>query len=124
MQQKKNNGLMHPIIGLPLWPLECKGPISRIGHGIKHTFGHVASFRSKSPQPYAWVFFHGMNAKERGAYTYEQGVSRQYNNLTVCHRIRSQSGARHPLPQWSNRHYHLTHLSQYGPSTAKKPSIL
>ncbi len=30
---EKNNGPIHPIIGLPLMPLECEGPISCIGHG-------------------------------------------------------------------------------------------
>ncbi len=35
---EKNNGTMHPIIGLPLWPLKCGGPILRIGHDIKYTF--------------------------------------------------------------------------------------
>jgi hypothetical protein len=34
---KKNNGLMHPVIGLPLGQLGHKSPISRIGHDIKHS---------------------------------------------------------------------------------------
>ncbi len=38
---EKNNGMMHPIIGLHLWQLEHKGPILLIGHDFKHTFGCV-----------------------------------------------------------------------------------
>ncbi len=120
----RNNGPMHPVIGLPLWPLEHKGPISRIRHGIKHTFGCVVSLRSKSTQPCMWAFFHGIDTKEQGAYLYERGVSRQYNNLTVSRCICSQNKARCSLPQLPNRHYLLTHLGQNGPSTAKKPSTL
>jgi hypothetical protein len=104
---------MHPMIGLPLWPLECKGPISHIEQGIKHTFGRTISLRSKSLQPCVWAFFHGMDAKEWGAYLYERGASRQYNNLMVRCCIRSQSRAQRLLPQLSNRHYLLTHLSRY-----------
>ncbi len=121
---EKNQGPMHPIIGLPLWPLECKCPISRIGHGIKHTFRRVVYLRSKSMQPCIWGFFYGMDAKEWGAYLYEWGVSHQYNNLAVCCCIRSQSRAWSPLPQLSNGHYLSTHLGQNGPSTVKNPSTL
>jgi hypothetical protein len=56
---EKNIGLMHPIIELPLWPLKCKSPISRIGHGIKHTFGCVVSLRSKSTHCACGHFFMG-----------------------------------------------------------------
>jgi hypothetical protein len=48
--------------------------------------------------------FHGMDAKELGAYWYEWGVSRQYNNLMVRHYIQSQSRAQRPLSQLLNRH--------------------
>jgi hypothetical protein len=46
--QWKKQLTMHQIIGLPLWPLERKGPNPRIRHGIKHTFRCVVSPRSKS----------------------------------------------------------------------------
>ncbi len=62
---EKNSGPMHPIIGLPLWPLECESPISRIGHGIKHTFGRIISLRSESTQPCMWPFFMGWMPKNR-----------------------------------------------------------
>jgi hypothetical protein len=68
-----------------------------------------------------WAFFHGMDAKELGANSYEWGISHQYNNLTVRPCIRSQSGAWRPLPQLSNRHYLLTHLGQIGHPQPKKP---
>jgi hypothetical protein len=63
---KKRNGTMHPIIGLPLWPLERKGPISRIGHDIKHTFGRMVSLRSKCLQPCVWALYSWVGCKRMG----------------------------------------------------------
>jgi hypothetical protein len=81
---EKNNGSMHPIIGLPLGPLGCKGPISSIGHDVKHSLRCVVFLRGKSTQSSMWAFFHGIDAKRQGTHSFERGVSRQYHDLTFC----------------------------------------
>ncbi len=73
---------MHPIIGLPLGALGRKGPISCIGHDIKHSLRCIISLGSKSLQPRLWDFFYGMDAKGRGTHSFEWGISRQHHNLT------------------------------------------
>jgi hypothetical protein len=55
---------MHPIIGLPLGPLRHEGPISCIGHDIKHSLRRDVSFEEKSPQPSVWAFFMGWMPKD------------------------------------------------------------
>jgi hypothetical protein len=60
---EKNNGTMHPIIGLPVGPRRRKGPIPRIGHDLKFPLRCLLSFGSKRPQPCMRSFFHGVDAK-------------------------------------------------------------
>jgi hypothetical protein len=60
----KNNGLMHPIIGLPLGPLGHKGPISCIGNDIKHSLQCVVSLGKKSFSQACGHFFMGWMPKE------------------------------------------------------------
>ncbi len=94
---------MHPIIGLPLWPLEGEGLISRIGHGNKHTFRRVISLRSKSPQPCVWAFFMGWMPKN-GESIHMNGVfhvSTTILRFVVASAAEAELGA---LYHKSNRH--------------------
>jgi hypothetical protein len=61
---EKNNGTMHPIIGLPVGPRGRKGPNPRIRHDLKYPLRCLLSFGSKRPQSHMRSFFMGWMPKD------------------------------------------------------------
>jgi hypothetical protein len=68
---EKNNGTMHPIIGLPVGPHGREGPISHIGHDLKYPLRCLLSFGSKHPQPRMQSIFHWVDAKGWPIHSYK-----------------------------------------------------
>jgi hypothetical protein len=63
-RNRKNNGKMHTIIGLPLAQRGRKSLLHCIQHDIKHTLQRILLVGSKGLEPRMWNFFHGMDAKK------------------------------------------------------------
>jgi hypothetical protein len=121
---EKNNGTMHPIIGLPVGPCRRKGPIPRIGHDLKYPLGCLLFFGSKCPQLCMRSFFHGVDAKGWQIHSNKWSFLCQHDNFAFRRCIRRQGRFGRYLPQLPDGDYFLTHPHRNGSPATKNPHPL
>jgi hypothetical protein len=121
---RKNNCLMHPIIGLPVGPRGRKGTIPCIGHDLKYPLRCLLSFGSKRPQPRMWLFFHGVDAKGWQIHLYKWSFPCQHDDFAFCRCIRRRGRIGRSLPQLPDGDYFSTRPHRNGSPATKNPRPL
>ncbi len=99
---KTNDGTMYTTTRLPGNQSKCKGEISCIGYGVKHTFGRIIHIRIGSTKSRVWTFFHGMDAQKWGTNQVERSILHKFIHNEICRSFSGRSRTRRTIPQLPN----------------------
>ena len=115
---KTNNGTMHTTTRLPGEQSKCKGEISCIWHGVKHTFGRIIPVRNGGMKSRVWTFLHGMDAPKRRTNKIELSILHKLPRNEICPSLSSRGRTGRTLPQLPNRNDFPTNPEGSGAPTA------